>query len=778
MKNIKSKLGNQSISKPKQGAPSTKATAPMSKSRQRVFSVIAVVLPIIFLVILELLLRLSGYGDNHSLFVNHRIKDLEKYYEVNPEIGKKYFNKMGYSAPAKDMFLKKKPDDVFRIFAMGSSSVAGFPYDNNLMFSRILSERLRDVYPDKKIEMVNTAITAINSFTLADFMPQIIEQKPDAILIYAGHNEFYGAFGAGSNEALFHSPVMIRMHLALLNYKVYQLTVNTVGRIGKIFNFGKSSDEKLGTLMTRMVKDADITFGSKIYKEGITNYEQNLDAMLSLAKKNNVQVFISDLVSNLRDLKPFKSIATAELKGAEEYYELAKKLEAQGDIQKAKENYILARDYDCIRFRASSDINSIIQKLADKYQAHFVPTVDLFAKNSTNGIVGNNLLTEHLHPNIPGQFLLAESFYKEITQSKLIAPEINTSTEKSYKGFIQDYGYSNLDYMLGKHRVTNLSYHWPFVDESKGSVDYREIYKPVGIVDSLAFTVMAKLSLSLPEAHMRLGEMYMKKGDMLNAFKEYNSLTKINPYWSINFRKAGDCLLQMNNLPKALRYFERSMEYTTDVLYAHFCAGEIFTIKNDLEAALLHFQKAQEVVDPQLKQKALIKIYQTLVYLNRAEEGKDIQAYFNKINPGKNIPVPPRTSLLDYIPMPVKAEVEGAMEFMAKNNTEKAIELLENTFEIEETSIAFRLLGELYLKKGAAENAQEFLLKAYPDYQFEPKFLHYFIVSSLCSGKPDVASKNLEQLKKIDPNYAGISKLQGYINGYSHANRLSDFELQ
>jgi len=757
MKNIKS---NTPPAKPVN--PSSKPAAPMSKSRQRVFSIIAVALPIIFLVILELLLRLSGYGDNHSLFVNHRLKDLEKYYEVNPEIGKKYFNKMGYSAPATDMFLKKKPDDVFRIFAMGSSSVAGFPYDNNLMFPRILSERLRDAYPDKKIEMVNTAITAINSFTLADFMPQILEQKPDAIIFYAGHNEFYGAFGAGSNEALFHSPVMIRIHLALLNYKVYQLTVNTVGKIVGIFGSGNSAEIKHGTLMTRMVKDADITYGSKKYKEGIRNYEQNLDAILSMAKKQNVPVYISDLVSNLRDLKPFKSIASNGLKGADEYYEAAKKYEAQGDIQKAKENYILARDYDCVRFRASSDINDIIKKLADKYQAHFVPTVELFAKNSPNGIVGNNLLTEHLHPNIPGQFLLAESFYKEITQAKLIAPEINTSTEKSYKAFIQDYGYSNLDYLLGKHRVTNLSHHWPFVDESK-AVDYRQIYKPVGIVDSLAFTVMATLSISLPEAHIRLGEMYMKKGDMLNAFKEYNSLTKISPYWSLNFRKAGDCLLQLNDLPRALNFFNRSMEYTTDVFYAHYRAGEICTIKNDLETALLHFRKAQEAGDAQQKQKALIKIYQTLCYLDRAEEGKDILAYFKKMNPNQSIPVPPRASMLAYIPLLVEEDVKGAKEFMVKNNPDKAIELLLNSLEIEETSIAFRLLGELYLKKGISDKAHEFLLKAYPDYQFEPKFLHYYIVSSLASHKPEEASKALEQLKKIDPNYPGISKLQGYI---------------
>lgn len=732
MKNIKSKQS----APPAKPTASSKSSAPISKSRQRLFSIIAILLPIIFLVLLEMVLRIAGYGDNFSLFVDHPEQESKQYYVVNPEIGKKYFNKMEYSAPAKDIFLKKKPDDVIRIFAMGSSSVVGFPYANNLMFSRILHERLRDAYPGKKIEMVNTAITAINSFTLADFMPQILEQKPDAILFYAGHNEFYGAFGAGSNEAVFHSPVMIRMHLALLNYKVYQLTVNTVDRIGKLFNFAKSSDEKHGTLMTRMVKDADITFGSEIYKEGIKNYEQNLDAMLAMAKQQNVQVFISDIVSNLRDLKPFKSIATAELKGAEEYYELAKKQEAQGEIQKAKENFILARDYDCIRFRASSDINSIIHKLADKYQLHFVPTVDLFNANSPNGIVGNNLLTEHLHPNIPGQFLLAESFYKALVESKLIAPDINLPTVKSYKGFIADYGFTNLDFLIGKHRVTNLSYHWPFTDESKVSVDYRQIYKPTGTVDSLAFTVMAKGKISLYQAHEQLAEMYKKRGDLINAFKEYNSLTKISPYWSINYRKAGDCLLHMNDLPRALYYFERSTEYSSDVFYAHYRAGEILMIKNDLESALSHFRKAQEMGDAQEKQKVLIRIYQTLCYLNRAEEGKDIVDYFKKANPGQSLRFPPRAgSYLDYIPVPVKSYVDSAKDALAKKEDEKAIEILSASLEIYETSVVYRMLGELYLKTKEYEKSRIYLNKAYLDFQFDQSFLNTLKMAGLSPQK-------------------------------------------
>lgn len=744
MKNIKSKPITQ-----------------ISKARRLSFSIISVLLPLVFLILFELILRISGYGDNFSLFINHPEKGFENYQVVNPDIGKKYFQKMAYSVPAKDMFLKKKPSDVYRIFAMGSSSVAGFPYDNNLMFTRILNERLRDAYPGKKIEIINTAITAINSFTLADFMPQILAEKPDAVLIYAGHNEYYGAFGVGSNEAFFHSPFMIRIHLSLMNFRIYQLTVNTIGKIGGLFRHSDTAKEKRGTLMTRIVKDADIVYGSKKYKEGINNYEQNLERMLRMASQNKVEVFISDLVSNLRDIKPFKSIPADGLKGAEEYYEAAKKFEQQGDIQKAKENYILARDYDCIRFRASSDINRIIKDLAGKYKAHFVPTLELFNSNSPNGIVGANLMTEHLHPNISGAFLLSESFYKEITKSKLIAPEINLTTEKSYKNFIKDYGYTNLDFLIGKHRITNLEYHWPFVDETKNYTDYRQIYKPTGTADSLAFTVMAKQTITLTEAHEQLAKAYEKNGDYLNAYKEYNSLTEMCPYYSPYFRKAGDCLLKMNDLPKALHFFERSTENNNENFYAHFRAGEICMIKNDQEAALIHFQKAQIYADAPQKQKTLIKIYQILSYLNRAEEGKDILAYFRKQDPNQKIPVPERIcNYQTYIPLTVKNNVDEAQGYIDRKDLDKAIELLLRSFETEETPVVFRMLGILYSQKGEQDKSHEFLLKAYSEFKFDAQFLKSFIIVGMATRHLDEAKNALEQLRKIDPNNAEISKLQ------------------
>jgi tetratricopeptide (TPR) repeat protein len=326
------------------------------------------------------------------------------------------------------------------------------------------------------------------------------------------------------------------------------------------------------------------------------------------------------------------------------------------------------------------------------------------------------------------------------------------------------------------HRITNLKYHWPFRDETKEYIDYRLIYRPKGIVDSLAFHVMASQKITLIDAHEILADRYLKKGDVLNAWKEYNSLTKINPYWGFYFRKTADCLLRMNDLPEALKYYERSTELEDEGFYAHFRAGEICMIKNDFESAIVHFQKAQLNADKQEKEKTLVKIYQALMYLNRPKEGQNIADYFKQINPGRPIQVPPRTnSLKNYIPLQVKGKIEEAQKFNDAHEYDKAIGLLLESLEIKETPLAYKLLGELHYKNKEYEKSRQFLMKAYPEFKFDASFLSSFLMVDLATGQIERAKQTLEHLKKTDPAFPTIVQFQMILNSSKSMNTKIEF---
>lgn len=737
----------------------TFGTDNISKSRKVLFNLIIAILPIIIVLLLEFVLRIFGYGDNLSLFVNNPDEAYKEYKMVNPVVGKKYFQKFEYSAPPKDIFLKEKPDSCFRIFVMGSSTVVGFPYDNNLMFSRILHERLREAYPTKKIEVVNTAITAINSFTLLDFMPQILREKPDAILFYAGHNEFYGAFGVGSNEAVTHNAALINLHLKCMNSRVYQLTRNIISGVTGVFSKRNTASEKRGTLMTRIVKNADITYDSKEYSEGMKYYERNLDLILAMAKQKNVPFFISDLVSNIKDLKPFNSIATDKLKPAIEYYNKAVQDEQKGDYKAAKENYQIARDYDCIRFRASGEVNEIIKKISEKYKAYFVPTLELFETYSPNGLIGENFIVEHVHPNIEGYFLMSESFYNSIIESKLIDKEPNEFAPVLDRNYISNYGFTELDYLTGKHRITNLKYHWPFVDESKGFTDYRLIYKPKNFIDSLSFQVMVSPDLSLLDAHNQLALIYEQNKNIFGAYREYNALSKMDPYWAPYFKKAADYLLVMNDLPGALKYYSRSLEWE-NTFYAHYRSGEICMIKNDIDNAVSHFEKALPLAEKD-KLNVLKKLLIAYVYKGEKDKADKIHAEIVKENPSEKIDIPKRMyTFMNYIPAQVSKYIEQASIYLNEGNTEGAEHVLLQSLDVKDSHVANRMLGDIYYNRNDMSESLYYFRKVYKEFDSDPRFLNVIALNYIAAGNKKKAAECVDRLKVVAPKYPDIQVLE------------------
>jgi len=401
--------------KPKiQKQPAGKTAAPLTASKKRAFTIFMLLVPVLFFALLEAGLQVFQYGIDTRLFIS--IPDAtSRFYGINPEVGKRYFYRENFNpSPRKDLFLKVKPANGYRIFVLGGSTTAGFPYGNNITFTRILGKRLADTFPDRHIEVVNTALTAINSYTLLDFMDEILAQKPDALLIYAGHNEFYGALGVASMESLGQIRPVVKLFLKLKNYKTFVLIRNLTGRIYMGLHGVSTAarmQDPMKTVMSRMVGNKSIPLDSPLYKAGKKQFQANLGKILVKAQAAGVPVLISDLVCNISDQPPFTSIASDTLPPAETVFARAQKLEQERQYDKARAAYYRAKDLDALRFRATEDFNDIIRSAAAAFGAPVVPMQAVFTESSPNGLVGNTLIHEHLHPNIAGYFLMAEAFF-------------------------------------------------------------------------------------------------------------------------------------------------------------------------------------------------------------------------------------------------------------------------------------------------------------------------------------------------------------------------------
>jgi tetratricopeptide (TPR) repeat protein len=734
----------------------------ISSKQNLVFKIITVVIPVLILLVFEGVLRIAGYGDNLNLFIQNPEKGYEKYMIVNPVAGKKYFQKFEYTAPANDIFFKDKPENTFRIFVMGSSTVFGFPYERNLMFSRILHQQLEDAYPNKKIEVVNTAITAINSFTLLDFVDEILQYEPDAILFYEGHNEFYGAFGVGSNETMSRNRRLTQAHISLMDLKTYQLIRNVIAGVSsKIAS--KNKDEVHGTLMKRMVADQNILLGSNEYNIAMERFKQNMSDLLEKAGKKNVPVFLSEVVCNINGMEPFNSISTDQLEGAADVYKKAQIAEQNGDFSKALELYYKAKDLDCIRFRASEDINRIINELVKEYNVYRVPMLSVFQDNSPNKLIGNNLMTEHLHPNIDGYFLMAEAFYNEIVKSEIIGTKAEMP-EYSIQYRKRNYGYTSLDSITAQHRVQTLKGNWPFVKMAEREVNYLLQHRPSSLLDSLAFSAIKDKNLTLSEVRLDLAQRYEKMGQIFLAYKEYEALIRTNPYISINYRDAATCLIQLADLPLALKYYQKSLEYEESG-FANFKIGEIYFFMGDYNNAIINFERSFPLIADDKKLIVLVKSYIACVYGNYREKAKSLAAELKRVKAEKYLNVPPKTySYMQYVPYKTREQVETAKNLILENRPVEALAILESSLQIYDSHIANRMIGEIYSNQQNLEKALFFYSKVYNQFKFDPEFLYRLALIYKGRGDKENAAKCVNEIKQVAPDYAQLESLNQLLS--------------
>ena len=494
------------------------------------FRIISWFLVFLFIALIEIFLRLFSYGTDMHLFVKPLSDSKENYMKVNPNVGEKYFTRFEATSGTNDMFLKQKPENGFRIFLLGSSTLYGYPYGTNLMASRILHRRLDDAYPEKSIEVVNTSISAINSITLKDYHDQVLKYEPDAILIYAGHNEYYGAFGVGSNETMSKNPGIMSMHFKLMNLRIYQLMRSAIGGLSKQIERGPGNSEERGTLMKRIVQDEDIVYQGEKYEHGIKQYETNLSYILEKSEKQDVPVFISDLISNVRDLPPFGDVESSGFSALKTYQEALDEL-ALGDTLKARNLFYRAKDLDPVRFRAPERINEIIYDLVEEYGVTLIPAKDWFSNASVGGLIGDNLLTEHVHPNIEGQFTLADAFYSSIVSSGLIDMRPDPNTTRSSAFYRQNWSYTTLDSLIGIYRIEQLKSDWPF-SPIGNEITFRDTFQVSGLMDSLAFSILTNPDANIRTIHLQLAEYLGDRGSLELSLNEYKSLISMNPYFS------------------------------------------------------------------------------------------------------------------------------------------------------------------------------------------------------------------------------------------------------
>jgi Flp pilus assembly protein TadD len=406
------------------------------------WGILLVIMPVAILLIAEMCLRLGGYGYD-TAFV--RLSPVENNVWVeNPAFSHRFFppalareaNHLATTMP--------KPENTYRVVILGGSAAMGDPAPD-FSFGRVVEKILAAQLPNTRIEIVDAAMTAINSHVVLPIARDCAKLDPDLFIIYMGNNEVVGPFGPGSVFGeMTPSLGTIRASLWLRTTKLGQLGDSLMRNFGSTPAVGDNW-QGMEFFLNAQIRETDPRL-TTMY----SHFRANLEDIVAVTQASGAQTILCTVGSDLRDTPPFASLHSEALvadpaKQAEweRLYQVGSATEDAGDPagaipqyesaaaidashaefqyrwgrallhskqeESAKEHLVRARDLDALRFRADTRINEIIREVAAAHAANGVTLLDAadtLAKSSEDGIPGSNHFFEHVHFTFHGNYTL------------------------------------------------------------------------------------------------------------------------------------------------------------------------------------------------------------------------------------------------------------------------------------------------------------------------------------------------------------------------------------
>lgn len=516
-------------------------------SRTTQFKIAAALLPVFLLVLIELFLRLFNLYPQIPLFIDKSSGQIQ----VNPIVGERYFNRNEIPVPNlyPQTFRADKQPGSFRIFCLGGSTTAGFPYEQTVPFPTQLDFMLTAAYPERSFEVINLGLSAINSFTVLDWIPEVIEQDPDLLIIYMGHNEFYGAYGTGATISLGNSGGITRFILSLQRFHLVQLLNSIRNQLT-----ASKSDGPSPTIMDRIVAEKFIGADSELRTITARNFAENMEIILDHCWDNDTPVIISNLVSNLKNQPPLDKTGAEDgpTSAGHHYYQGIDKI-ASADTVGALASFTEAVRLDGIPFRAGPAINQVITSRAEHFDLPLVDMQAVFRQNSPGSIPGNTLFCDHLHPNPNGYRLMAREIFQKIVNSGLLPPIPANQVVGSAPDYV-----TPLDWEIGALRIFRLKQHWPFSEPTTN-------YLPVESEQSarIARDFLFRHHV-WGRAHDEMADHYLTDGQLRKACAEYEAILAVYPHQSDFYAKLVDCARRAGLWDKAESACRQALEVVSD----------------------------------------------------------------------------------------------------------------------------------------------------------------------------------------------------------------------
>jgi len=612
------------------------------------FRIVALtVLPVLLLVAVELSLRIVGYGYSPKAIVKCQVDGRDTFCD-NVKFGWQFFPRNIARESEPFIFPVEKPDDTYRIFILGASAAQGTP-DPAFSFGRILQKMLHDQYPAVNFELINTAMTAINSHVVLHIAKDCARCDPDLFIVYLGNNEVTGPYGAGNVYTLpLANLTIIRIGISLRAARLGQLLTNLAGSVGARKNTPKV------WLGLEMFLNNQVRANTPALEAVYRNFERNLEDIRRIAGNSGSKIIFCTVGSNLKDNPPFASLHRPDLKptekkkwndiyrqgvefeskgdyanAVERYLEAAKLDDQYADLQfrlgrcywaaseyeKARERYIRARELDTLRFRADMRINNIIRSVAAGRQAdgvYLTDTSEVLEENSPHAAPGQELFYEHVHLNFKGNYLLAKAVFEQVEK---ILPFNLTEIQKADKRHIltedqcaQRLAYTGWDrYQIADRVLNDFIKHPPFtnqlyqqerVAQMEQDIEDLKMYLAPEALENVALQYRQAIQKSPLDwrLHWKYGKL-LTEGlkDYQAAAEQGRLLRKYLPHSYLAHTALGAVSRGLGDMDEVIAQYQEAIRIKPTCIDAHYYLAWAYQEQGRIDESIEHYSKTLQL---------------------------------------------------------------------------------------------------------------------------------------------------------------------------------------
>lgn len=425
-----------------------------STSKKAVFIFITVILG---LLVIELGVRGieagAGYFFTHNNSPYVEYENVRKVFETRNINGIAYHIRTSYHPHIQSglRFPVEKRPQTFRVFCLGGSAAMGWPHPLNESYPAFLEKKLKLLYPEKNIEVINVAASTYASYRVKVVFDEIIHYQPDLLLVYSGNNEFL-------ERILYPQQVLLEApwkHIATVRTVHHALArIAHKKQVIDIENYQPTFliDVALGNT-------SPLKISEKQYRQTVKHYRYNVEAMIAAARDKDIPMVLLTVPANVRDWRPHASVHNAALDStqlkqwqqyyregiqafeadkydqalkilkyaaslddayAELHYYLGKAYLANKNISQAGFHLMQSLEADAYPFRALPAFNEVLKNLSNTYDVPLADIQHTLAEQSNYGITGLDVLVDHVHPTVSSNQLIANEVLFAMEKSNMI----------------------------------------------------------------------------------------------------------------------------------------------------------------------------------------------------------------------------------------------------------------------------------------------------------------------------------------------------------------------